>query len=375
MDFEDRGEFGEFGAGEMKRSRARSISMATGVGSGSASVDLVALAEHVEQFASKTVVVLGDFVADEFQFGEISRVSREAPVLILRHRETQVVPGGGANAANNFAALGAKVLPVTVVGQDAAGDALFEYFRERRMDMSGVVRLKGFTTPTKTRFLAGWAHTVAQQVLRVDREPEGELPAGVRERISGTLRTKLRRADVLAVSDYGFGVASPELVRNATAKKKELVTTLDSRYGLGLYAKAGILSATPNEAELEALHHTAIGRNTTELERCGRETLTAMKLDSLLVTRGRDGMVLFESPGRATHIPIHGSNQAVDVTGAGDTVLAAYSLALGTGASALEAAHIANIAGGLVVMERGTATVSRAELLAAIRAEASGAGA
>ena len=182
-----------------------------------------------------------------------------------------------------------------------------------------------------------------------------------------------RRADVLAVSDYGFGVASPELVRDAVAKKKSLVTTLDSRYGLSSYAKAGVTSATPNEAELEALHHTSIGRDVAELERCGRATLSTMKMDSLLVTRGRDGMALFESPGRAIHIPIHGSNQAVDVTGAGDTVLAAYSLALGTGASALEAAHIANIAGGLVVMKRGTATVSREELLAVIRAEASGA--
>jgi rfaE bifunctional protein kinase chain/domain len=355
----------------MKRSRVAATTAQ------SSSVDLVALADYVEQFANKTVVVLGDFVADEFQFGEISRVSREAPVLILRHRETQLVPGGGANAANNFAALGAKVLPITVVGHDAAGDSLVGYFRERRMDLSGVVRVKGHTTPTKTRFLAGWAHTVAQQVLRVDREPEAELPASVREKIATILRGKLRRADVLAVSDYGFGVASPELVRDATAKakKKSLVTTLDSRYGLGSYAKAGISAATPNEAELEALHHTSIGRNTTELERCGRETLATMKLNSLLVTRGRDGMALFESPARALHIPIHGSNQAVDVTGAGDTVLAAYSLALGTGASALEAAHIANIAGGLVVMKRGTATVSRAELLAVIRAEASGAGA
>ncbi|MBV9885607.1 MAG: sugar kinase [Acidobacteria bacterium] len=355
----------------MKKSRAR----VSETRAGSTAVDLVALADHVEQFASKTVVVLGDFVADEFQFGEISRVSREAPVLILRHRETQLVPGGGANAANNFAALGAKVLPVTVVGRDSAGDALVEYFRERKMDVSGVVRVKGHTTPTKTRFLAGWAHTVAQQVLRVDREPRMELPEGVRQKIAGILRTKLRRADVLAVSDYGFGVASPELVRDATARKKALVTTLDSRYGLGAYAKAGITSATPNEAELEALHHTSIGQDVAELDRCGRETLAAMKLDSLLVTRGRDGVALFETPGRAIHIPIHGSNQAVDVTGAGDTVLAAYSLALGTGASALEAAHIANVAGGLVVMKRGTATVSRAELLAVIRAEASGAGA
>jgi rfaE bifunctional protein kinase chain/domain len=360
-------DFEEHGEGWMKRSRV--LSTATG----STSVDLMALADHVEQFSSKTVVVLGDFVADEFQFGEISRVSREAPVLILKHRETQLVPGGGANAANNFAALGAKVLPITVVGQDAAGDALVAYFRERRMDMSGVMRVKGFTTPTKTRFLAGWAHTVAQQVLRVDREPQMELPGGVRAKIVGILRSRLRRADVLAVSDYGFGVASPELVSDASGRKKTLVTTLDSRYGLNAYAKAGISSATPNEAELEALHHTSIGRNVAELERCGRATLSAMKLDSLLVTRGRDGMALFESPARATHISIHGSNQAVDVTGAGDTVLAAYSLALGTGASALEAAHIANIAGGLVVMKRGTATVSREELLAVIRAEASGA--
>ena len=367
MDF---AEHGEPGAGEMKRSRARNAAKTAG----SNSVDLVALADHVEQFASKTVVVLGDFVADEFQFGEISRVSREAPVLILRHRETQLVPGGGANAANNFAALGAKVLPVTVVGDDAAGDAIVAYFRDRKMDVSGVVRVKGHTTPTKTRFLAGWAHTVAQQVLRVDREPRTELPDGVRQKIARILRAKLLRADVLAVSDYGFGVASPEVVRDATSRKRGLVTTLDSRYGLGVYAKTGVTAATPNEAELEALHHTSIGQDVAELERCGRQTLSAMKLDSLLVTRGRDGMALFEAPGRAIHIPIHGSHQAVDVTGAGDTVLAAYSLALGTGAPALEAAHIANIAGGLVVMKRGTATVSRAELLSVIRAEASGAG-
>ena len=151
------------------------------------------------------------------------------------------------------------------------------------------------------------------------------------------------------------------------------MVTLDARYALASYAKTGVTSATPNEAELESLHHTAIGSNIDELARCGRATLSAMKLRALLVTRGRDGMALFEAPpGRLTHIPIHGSNQAVDVTGAGDTVLAAYTLALASGASPLEAAHIANIAGGLVVMKRGTATVTRHELLEAIRGEVSG---
>ena len=339
----------------------------------STSVDLLALAECVDKFSSKTVVLLGDFVADEFQFGDISRVSREAPVLILKHRETLVLPGGGANAANNLAALGARVRPITAVGDDFAGNALLEYFRRQHIDVSGIVRVKGWMTPTKTRFVAGWAHTVGQQVLRVDREPQASLPGFARKKLQQLLSAKIRSADALAVSDYGFGVASPESVREVAMKRKRgLLVTLDARYQLGAYAKAGIASATPNEGELEALHHTTIGANFNELARCGQETLAAMKLRALLVTRGRDGMALFEPRGRMTRIPVHGSDQAVDVTGAGDTVLAAYTLALASGASALEAAHIANIAGGLVVMRRGTATVSRVELLEAIRRETGG---
>jgi len=339
----------------------------------SSAVDLVSLAECVEQFSSKTVVLLGDFVADEFQFGEISRVSREAPVLILRHRETRLVPGGGANAANNLAALGARVHPVTAVGDDFAGKALIDYFRGKGIDVSGILRVKGWATPTKTRFLAGWAHTVGQQVLRVDREPQSALPESARKKLGQFLHAKLRSAQALAISDYGFGVASPEMVRQAGTKHRGMLPiTLDARYQLQAYAKSGITSATPNEAELESSHHTTIGQDLKELVRCGASTLASMRLRSLLVTRGRHGMALFELGGRVTHIPVHGSDQAVDVTGAGDTVLAAYTLALACGGSALEASHIANIAGGLVVMKRGTATVSREELLEAIRREAGG---
>lgn len=340
----------------------------------SASADLRDLAECVEKFPGKTIVLLGDFVADEFRFGDISRVSREAPVLILKHRETQVVPGGGANAANNLASLGAKVLPISVVGDDAAGDALLHYFRQKKVNTSGIFRVRGRATPTKTRFLAGWAHTVAQQVLRYDYEPHASLPEAIRKKIQQKLAASLRHADALAISDYGFGVATPGLVRQATEKLKiKLPITLDARYRLQSYAKSRITSATPNEAELEAEHHTSIGSDAAELARAGRATLSAMKLQALLVTRGRHGAALLESGDRFTHIPIHGSDQAVDVTGAGDTVLAAYTLALACGASPLEAAQIANIAGGLVVMKRGTATVSRRELLDAIRSEVSGA--
>jgi rfaE bifunctional protein kinase chain/domain len=350
----------------MKRPRAQKPA--------STSVDLLALRECVEQFNTKTIVLLGDFVADEFQYGEISRVSREAPVLILKHRETQIVPGGGANAANNFASLGARVLPVTAVGNDRAGDALIAHFRRQRVDVSGIFRVKGWTTPTKSRFLAGWRHTVGQQVLRVDYEPNSRLPDAIQKKLHQRLSANLRNAHALAVSDYGFGIASPELVQQASVKRKSaLLVTLDARYRLHRYAKAGITSATPNEAELEAEHHTNIGQEAGELTRAGRVTLSEMKLQSLLVTRGRHGATLFEPGDRFTQIPVHGSDQAVDVTGAGDTVLAAYTLALACGASPLEGAHIANIAGGLVVMKRGTATISREELLDAIRGEASGA--
>lgn len=337
-------------------------------------VDLAALREIVERFAGKKIVLFGDFVADEFQFGEISRVSREAPVLILKHRETSVVPGGGANAANNLAALGANVYPVTVVGDDAGGHALTELFRSIAGDIRGIFHAKEWATPTKTRFLAGWTHTVAQQVLRVDREPTGPPPEGILEKVAATLKAKLKTADGLAISDYGFGVASPDTVKEATRSwKRKGVTTLDARYQLNSYANCGITAATPNEAELEALHHTTIARDVSELERCGRLTLKKMGLHSLLVTRGKDGMALLERAGnKLMSIPVYGSDQAVDVTGAGDTVLAAYTLALASGATASEAAQIANIAGGLVVMKRGTAVVTRQELLAAIRTEISG---
>jgi rfaE bifunctional protein kinase chain/domain len=356
----------DFEAITMKRSRKKTFP--------SGSVDLLALAECVEKFRGKRIILLGDFVADEFQSGEISRVSREAPVLILKHRHTQVLPGGGANAAHNLATLGARVIPIAAVGDDSVGNALFAFFRRKAISTSGIQRIKGWTTPTKTRFLAGWTHTTGQQVLRVDYEPCSPLPESARKKMFGTLLANAKSADALAISDYGFGTASPELLQRFQAKQKaDILITLDARYGLHNYAKCGITAATPNEAELETAHHRAIAGNIAELHRAAAETVACMKLDTLLVTRGKHGMALLDASGQTAEIPVHGSDEAVDVTGAGDTVLAAYTLALACSASHLEAAHIANIAGGLVVMKRGTATVSAEELLEAIRNEASGA--
>ncbi len=335
------------------------------------SADLSRLVDLIEAFPRQTVVLLGDFVADEFVFGEISRVSREAPVLILRHRETQLLPGGGANAANNLADLGARVLPVTVVGDDAAGRALLDYFRRKGVDTSAILCVRKWATPTKTRYLAGWTHTARQQVLRVDREPSGELGASVSAALARKARERFRRARALLVSDYGCGVATSAMLRKVLGRPSpEKLITLDSRYSLLDYRDGGITAATPNEPELEALHHTRIGNDREALERLAGQTLRKMKLRALVVTRGKDGMVVFERGCKPVAIPVYGTDQVADVTGAGDTVIAVFTLALAAGATFVEAAHLANYAGGIVVMKRGTASVTRGELLAAIRSDA-----
>jgi rfaE bifunctional protein kinase chain/domain len=337
------------------------------------SADLTRLEDIVEKFPQQKVVLLGDFVADRFVFGEISRVSREAPVLILRHRETQLVPGGGANAANNLADLGAKVYPFGPVGDDAAGRALIDYFQKKRVDVSGIMRVKGWTTPVKTRYLAGWTHTTQQQVLRMDREPGNPLSASVQKSLLSKAAKRMRSAPIVLASDYGFGTVTPGAVRMLRRSGgKKLILTLDSRHALGSYRSVGVTAATPNEAELESLYHTKIGSDTGKLEKLAGRALRTLGLEALVVTRGKDGMVVLERGRKLRSIPIYGSEEAADVTGAGDTVIAVFTLALAAGASFGEAAELANYAGGIVVMKRGTATVTREELLAVLRREATG---
>jgi rfaE bifunctional protein kinase chain/domain len=337
------------------------------------SADLARLVDLVELFSQQTILVLGDLVADEFVFGEISRVSREAPVLILRQREVQTAPGGGANAANNLADLGARVRVVSAVGDDTAGDRLLQYFRDKRVDVSGVVRVAGWTTPAKTRFLAGWPHTTRQQVLRLDREPAESLSAKAASLLVRKARERRAEASALLVSDYGYGAAPPERLRALAGRRRwGMPVALDSRYRLHEFAGLGITAATPNEAELEAAHHAHVGSSTRQLESLARRTISRLGLAALVVTRGRDGMSIFERGRPPQPLAVCGSDQAVDVTGAGDTVIAVFSLAMAAGATILEAAQLANYAGGIVVMKRGTATLTREELLGAIRADATG---
>jgi rfaE bifunctional protein kinase chain/domain len=324
------------------------------------------LAKIVASFPKVTVTVVGDLVADEFVFGEISRVSREAPVLILKHRDRTVVPGGGANAINNLADLGVNVLPVGVVGDDEPGRLLLKCFRRKHIPLSGVLKDKSYTTVTKTRILAGMTHTARQQVVRVDREPENAPSPHLQRELVLAAREYARASDALLISDYGYGAATPAIL-NAIREKGGLngvPVTLDSRYRMLQYS--GVTASTPNEPEVEDLLGVKIGQDWSRLCSAGEQLMGRMKLKALIITRGRDGMVAFERRHRPVDIPIFGSDEVADVTGAGDTVIATFTAALAAGASTEEAAHLANYAGGIVVMKRGTATVSQQELLQAL---------
>jgi rfaE bifunctional protein kinase chain/domain len=334
----------------------------------SSAVDSSRLLELIDRFSKVRVAVFGDLLVDEFIYGDIARVSREAPVLILNYDSTEIVPGGAGNAANNVAALGGSATAIGVAGRDESGNRLMTALR-RHVDVRSVVRPKTFHTPTKTRILAGGIHSAKQQVVRIDRVASMEASDGDRRAILAALLKAVSRCDALLVSDYGGGAVSPQLVAEAAKSlrrrgKGARPVLVDSRYSLLRYR--GMTTCTPNESEVEQLFGVRIGDNARVLERAGRELLRRTRCEAVLITRGSRGMALFEPDRRTVHIPIHGSDQIADVTGAGDTVIATMTLALAAGSNFLEAARLANYAGGIVVMKRGTATVSAAELRSAV---------
>lgn len=318
-------------------------------------------AQLVRSFSKRKVLVVGDLVADHYIYGQTDRVSREAPVLVVRYESSEVKLGGGANVAANVRSLSAQVMAVGALGDDEMGRALKQAFK------SAGIRVKSATAPgvlteTKTRILAGGVNTTRQQMLRLDRGPRGPLPARLRKELSGFITEAAKDADAIVVSDYGAGSVGDE-VRAALRRlaSRGLPVCVDSRYGLSAYS--GVTVCKPNEPELEALAGRPL-RSESELLEAGREVVRRMGCQALLVTRGRQGMALFDADGGVELIPVYGAHEAVDVTGAGDTVIAAFSLALAAGGSFLEAAKLANVAGALVVQKQGTATVSREELTA-----------
>lgn len=322
--------------------------------------------ELVKGLAGSRVVVIGDLIADEYVYGRVARVSREAPVLILEYGSSEILPGGAGNAAANAAALGGRVRLVSVVGRDEPGRRV-QRALPTRVERGGLIRPAGYHTPIKTRILAGGIHSAKQQVVRIDRLSARPVTDRERAAVMRAAQVAVRAADAVLISDYGSGLVTPALARMVAdhVRSRHVPVLIDSRYALTKYRR--LTACAPNESEVEQALGVRIDDSPRVLERAGRRLLDRTKMQAVVVTRGSRGMAVFE-PGRPTvHIPIFGSDQIADVTGAGDTVMAALTLALAAGATVEQAARLANVAGGLVVMKRGTATVSAAELVRALR--------
>jgi len=309
-----------------------------------------------EQFPLKRVVIIGDMVADQFLRGTISRVSREAPVFILRHDETETRPGGAANAAANLASLGAKPLPIGVVGEDANGALLLESLTERGIDRAGIVIDPALTTTTKVRVLAGQHYAARQQVIRIDYENRETLSPEVRASLRSNLSEAAGSADAIIFSDYGYGVIDAETYQFARqlAEDRNIPIIVDSRFRLAEFK--GATAATPNQEEVEQLIGPEI-----DATRCD-DLRKDLGLKTMLVTRGNKGMLLVSDGAAAVSLAAIGSEEPVDVTGAGDTVIAVFTLGIASGMTFEDAAVTANHAGGIVVMKKGTAAISTDEL-------------
>ncbi len=322
----------------------------------------------VTGFAGRRLVVAGDFVLDRFVYGHPRRISREAPVLILRYAKEESLPGGAGNTAANVRALGAVPVPVGAIGTDDAGRALREALVARGIDAAGLLEVDGYRTPTKTRILGGAPHAIKQQIVRYDIEDTLGEDAARSRALASRLAAAASGAHGAILSDYGYGAVSPEAIpvlRKALPARARIC--VDSRHHLPSYA--GVDAATPNEEELEECAGEAFGDSEEKLARAATALRARIRCDALLVTRGSRGMALFADGEAPERIPVHGTDQVADVTGAGDTVLATFALAASAGATALEAALLANFAGSVVVMKMGTAVVTPEELRAAVESD------
>lgn len=323
------------------------------------------LVNIVRRFSDRNLLIVGDSIADKFLYGSISRVSREAPVFILKHELTETVPGGAANCALNLAALGANVSLISIAGNDEAGLALREKLANAGVNVEGLLLSDQVQTTTKVRILAGHSHANKQQVIRVDYEGAPVKDPALRLTLLDCLRDSLARAEAVIISDYNYGIIdqeATELIREAYQVRR-MPVLVDSRFRLSDFP--GFTAATPNEDEVEQLIGEPID-STSKLESSATRLKQQLQYKALLVTRGSRGMMLLADDELPLHIPAVGAQQAVDGTGAGDTVIATFALALACDSSFADAAQLANHAGGIVVMKRGTASLSAAELEASI---------
>jgi rfaE bifunctional protein kinase chain/domain len=318
------------------------------------------LYEILKRFDQGRVMVVGDLGLDEFLTGEVERVSREAPVLILRHEHTRQTPGGGANAAFNLAKLGGMVKVVGLVGDDEQGRVLRQMFEAEGIDTRGMLVDGDRPTVTKTRISGHARQSVTQQIVRVDRKSDAFPHPALQHQLRDYIQHHCQNVDAIVCSDYGDGVLSTEVIG---AILQHPCVIVDAQADLARYQGATLF--TPNVPEAEkAVGYDIVDPET--LQRAGQDLLQLTQSNYILMTRGDAGMTLFEQNGTPTTVPAFNRTDVFDVTGAGDTVVAALTLSLGAGATAWEAAVLGNLAASIVVRKFGTETTSTAEMMAAL---------
>ena len=309
-------------------------------------------------FSACKILLLGDLVLDRSIFGTTRRISREAPIPVVQYSGQDVAPGGAANVAANLASLGAHVSVAGLVGDDASGEELVHCLTQIGADTGLVQVATQQPTTVKTRIFAGGVGTVRQQVLRLDHEPGAQPDAATLERLTQAVRDAATGYDVVILSDYGYGAVPASLC----AQLNDAVVVVDSRRQLNQFVGAHTLK--PNLSELEGL----VGRDLlTEdaIAKAAQSLIQQSEAAAVLVTLGRDGMLLCERD-QLRKVPVFGDDEIADVTGAGDSVLAAYALSLAAGYDRLQAAHVATVAGAVAVNHYGTHAVRTAEMLEAV---------
>ena len=315
----------------------------------------------LKKFNKINILIIGDMVADVYLKGNISRVSREAPVLVLEHAGEKVVPGGAANVVHNVATLGGQAFAVGLIGNDKAGGGLRDILNDKNVETTGLIVEENRPTITKTRIIAGGSATVSQQIVRIDQEMKSPILNQTEESFINILKQVIDKIDAVVLSDYGSGMLSDK-IRSfiiESCQEKNIKTIVDSRYDILKFE--GVSFVKQNEAEAAK----AVGFELTSEDAvvtAGKILLEKLQAEGIIISRGEQGMSLIQDNGEIHHIPVVDKSEVFDVSGAGDTAVAAFILAIASGAKPVEATKIANFAAGIAVRKLGTATVSNEEL-------------
>ena len=329
-------------------------------------IDLEKLREYVNKLNNSKILVIGDMALDEMVYGDTERISREAPVLILQHTHTNFILGGASNAAHNASTInGGKVTTVGVIGNDYQGEELKEAFRKADINCDNLIVDDKRKTVTKTRISGSCSQSVTQQIVRIDRQTNAPISSETEEKIIEKITKLLPEHDAVILSDYHIGTLTDKIIKTVTelAEKHNKIVVVDAQKNLNRYE--GVTSMTPNLPDTQKYVGFNLS-NKADYILAGNKIIKETNAKSVLITCGSEGMVIITKDGEYTHIPVFNKSKVFDVTGAGDTVTAIYTLALSVGAEPVYAAIIGNIAAGIVIKQFGCATTTIKEILNAI---------